>query len=278
MKIALICMGVLFLLALMLVAVLVFKYKKDKEKWIRNSEESFNRGKETAADIVRMTMDRVQEDKKRFIEMDFRDLQVEMMLALCSYGRRMDRIEEKIQSVVNLKVYMAEINKQLNTFTDNTIQLQRMVDEIGTVATSVRGIVQEAGGSVRQLNASMGAVGNISTEMELLMENVSKHINGLEEIVENASDIECKINQMFDSYADGPMERLEKLISLVGELGSDVDSIRNTVNDSFDKYGCDNVYSKLGNLDWSLSGIEGQLSDIKSAVARVQSDVSSLKQ
>lgn len=278
MKIALICMGVSLLLTLLLIAGLVFKYKKDKEKWIRNSEESFNRGKETAADVVRMTMDRIQEDKKRFAEMDFRDLQVEMMLALCSYGRRMDRIEEKIQSVVNLKVYMAEINKQLNTFTDNTIQLQRMVDEIGTAASSVRSTVQEAGGSVRQLSASMGAVGNISTKMELLMENVSKYIKGLEEIFESASDIECKINQMFDSYADGPMERLNKVISLIRELESDVDSIRNTVNDSFDKYGCDTVYSRIENLDCSLSGIEGQLADIKSAVAWVQSDVSSLKQ
>ena len=278
MIIALICMGVLLLLALMVIAAIVFKYRKDKEKWIRNSEESFNRGKETAADVVRMTMDRIQEDRKRFSEMDPRDLQVEMILALCGHGRRMDRIEEKIQSVVNLKVYMMEINKQLKTLTDNAICLQKMVDEVGTAASSVKTTVQETNGSVRQLNVSMGAVGDISVKMERLMDKVRNQLISLEEIGENASDIESKLNQMFDSYADGPMEKLNDIHSMVQDVKSGVDNIRSTVSDSLDQYGYDNVYSRLGDLKWSLSNMDSQLSDIKSAVDCVQSDVSSLSQ
>lgn len=107
------CYGLMLAIAAVLavglgiaIAVVVMLWKKDKIRLKEEAEEQYKKGKEEAADIIRMTIDKIQDDKGKLSDMSEKDLMVETMLALGSYGRRLDRIEEKIIAISNYKAFI----------------------------------------------------------------------------------------------------------------------------------------------------------------------------
>lgn len=86
--------------------IFYMKYKKDREMWKQIAEDSYNRGKDEASEIVRSTCDQIEEDKAKLAELSDRKLLIDIMLALGSYGRRLDRIDAKLKCITNYKAYI----------------------------------------------------------------------------------------------------------------------------------------------------------------------------
>ena len=90
--IAIIAVLVVAVIAAVTIWVLQLKYKKDKATWEQIAEDSYNRGKDEVSEILKSTCDQIQEDKAKLLELSDRELLIETMLALGSYGRRIDRM------------------------------------------------------------------------------------------------------------------------------------------------------------------------------------------
>ena len=99
----------LFAIAMLLlcgcvIIYLLIKLSKTKKNIEQVASDNLKRGREEAADFVRCTMDKVQDDKNKLNEMSDRELLIETMLALAGYGRRLDRIEERFKVYTIIKL------------------------------------------------------------------------------------------------------------------------------------------------------------------------------
>ncbi|MBE5866117.1 MAG: hypothetical protein E7292_07890 [Lachnospiraceae bacterium] len=253
MEYIIIIVSILLVAAIILIIVGAFKYKKDKEKWSIEAEDSFKRGKEEAADFIRMTMDKVQEDKTKLEAMSEKELLVETMLVLGGYGRRLDRMEEKMQSLINYKAYSEEMNKQINILTGSSVSLQNSISEVGNYVTSVKQMLQEATSSVRGLNNSLGDVGNVANRVEALSDTLNGLLQDLDMIKTETSHIVKGMYDLFNSYGEGPGQRLQ-------DIDENVSGIKSSM---------ENVEELIESVRYTVDGINGDVESIKSTVTGV---------
>lgn len=278
----------------------VLKYKRDKNKWALEVEDSFQKGKFEGEEVVRTTIDKITEDKLKWGTMCEKDLIVEALLALGTYGRRLDRMEEKVQYLIDYKAHSEEMNRQIATLQNSSLELQNNIIEIQKYSNSVRDILHDATESVEKLNASLGNAGIIRDKVNSLSSSLNGILTNLNKIKDETSHIVKGMYELFNSYGDGPGRKLEKIdenvseiVSKISDIEDVVNSISGTTNDidynvrdiqadvsgideikatlenNFNQYGYDNIYSKVDD-------VLNELSDVKSAVEETKSSCDGL--
>lgn len=263
-------MGLLIVLCVMAIAVIILKYKKDKIRWKQEVDDNFRRGKEEATDVIRMTIDKVQDDKSKLVTMSEKDLMIETMLALGGYGRRIDRIEEKMQVIINYKVCIEEMNKQFSNLSNGYVILQNNIKDTESFVNTFKTRVQETTNSINMLNNGLSEVGNIKQKVDKLVENLNKTVYMLESMNSQVVTITKNMNDVFDTYGDAPMVKLKKIDVTMSEMKSTVDNLYNTINAfeenmsdvkstvdyALDQQSWDSIYDRIEKLQAGLDSIK----------------------
>lgn len=267
------------------------KCEEIKREMTEHAENRYKAGKQDAVDVIRTTIDTIQNDKEEFEKMDEKNLLVETMLALGSYARRLDRIEEKIKIISNYNLYIESMNQAMEELRGNLDKQRNEIDEIDTFVKRFSSDSQRITSTVDMVNTRLADVANISSRTEEIITKLRVSTAELDNINDRVNDISEKMDGFFSNYSDSPMvvihtilNKTENIISQIDELGSelsaeigsidsniddvssDVKEIKELADSTLSIYGSYSVYEKVDDLKRDLDNIEYDVNHIKSSI------------
>ena len=230
MKVLCIILGILLALALIAGGILYLFYRHQKKKWIAAAEDNLRAGKEEAADIIRRTMDTVNDDKKRMEAMADKDILIEAMTALAAQHRRLDRMEEKMEVVVSYTASIDAMNKLIEAINSDLDALQAQFKDASSLVVSSRQAVQGLNTSVAQFNTTLGKTEDLQKKLTSITDTAQKTVKQLEGLDSKASTVVADTGKIFASYKDGPMEQLRALDEQLTSVRSTLDALSGKVD------------------------------------------------
>jgi len=197
------------------------------------------------------------------------------MMALASYGRRLDETNARLQTITDYKVYISEMNKQMQTLSESYDNLQSTVktaetslnDSImssqsklrETVETSKQSIeafnvkAELVSGNINILNNRLSTVENIRQKVDEINVDLSQSLNLLRSLQSQSSSIMSEMNGMLESYGQSPIAKIDKinhnvavLCNWVEELHDKFACVKRSDLDDLDKIG--NIHSLINEL------------------------------
>lgn len=262
MPIIAVVLGILLLVSIVFIAVLVLKGKRDKIRAEEKAEERYQKGRQEVTDIMKMTMDQIQDDRKKLSAMPEKDIMIEAMVALGGYGRRLDRMEAMLQCLSNYTAYMEKMNEQVNSFLSGAAGLQNIIKETETSVDSIKSLLQEANDGVSTLNKSLADVGNIKQRTDTLVSEMNATVSVLKEMDGRLASIAGRLNETFDSYGSGPLAKMDEMISAVSgfeDTLSDIESTVDSIKSSTDSYSTWDLYYKMSDIESKISDVESKV-------------------
>lgn len=236
-----------------LLVIKLFQMKKSIEQI---ATDNFRKGKEEAADFVRLTIDKVQEDKNKLNEMSDKELLIETMLALGGYGRRLDRIEEKLQGIYNYKAYTEALAEQIKTIAGMSVDLITNVSSTSETVEGFKRLIEAARKDVHKLNNSIGEVEYIKERIISLLESVNNSVYELEILNNKLTVIQEKIEGIYEykRYLDEIVVLVNKVSELSERLASSITDNDNKVR-SF-THAVQSAHVGVDKLNDSISDVE----------------------
>ena len=205
------------------------------------------------------------------------------MLALGSYGRRIDRIDSKLKCITNYKTYIDDMNKQTHTLTQSFVVLEGNISTTASVINGLRQTVQETSANIHTLITDLG-------NLQGLHSTINTHVSSLHGVEESLtylhgriSEIIENMDEILDTYDQSPMSKLKSIIEDLAELTDAVSSVRSelcnlsdtaehiqtTVDDAVDEY-------EYGSLCHRIADITSKFSNLESKIESLESDLSSV--
>lgn len=230
MKTLAIILGILLALCLIGTGIFYLYYRHQKKKWIAAAEDNLRAGKEEAADIIRRTMDTVNDDKKRMEAMADKDILIEAMTALAAQHRRLDRMEEKMEVVVSYTASIDAMNKLIEAIGGDLDALQTQFKEASSLVVSSRQAVQGLNTAVAQFNTTLGKTEDVQKQLTSMTDAAQKTLKQLEGVDTKANTVVTETNKMFAAYKDGPMEQLRALDAQLTSVRGTLDALTGKVD------------------------------------------------
>jgi predicted nucleic acid-binding Zn-ribbon protein len=254
----LIMLGIIVLLAISLTVTIIL-FVKSRKKWLLNSQNQYLKGREEgkteAVGIINETINRIENDRDKLNQMSEKELLVSTMMALASYGRRMDETNARLDTITDYKAYISEMNKQMKVLSESYDNLQNTVinaekslnDSIMSSETELKGVVGSAKHSIESfnqtaniasnnvdtLNSRLSNVGDLQRQIDNINTDLNNSLELLESLHAQSSSILSEMNGMLTSYGQSPITKLE-------QIKHNVDAVYEWVND---------LYIKFENLD-----------------------------
>ena len=218
-------------------------------------------------------MDKIQDDKIKLKEMSDRELMTETLIALAGYGRRLDRIEEKLQGVYNYKAYTEGLAKQIKSISDLAIGLTENISGSLETVVGFKQLVNIARMDVDKLNTSIHDVENVKERIYSLVENVNNSVDELSTLNEKMTVIETKIQGIYEykKYLDEIVELVNKVKTLSDILGTSIANNDNRIK-SFNQT-VQTAYNSVDRLNDSLSDVESLKIKIASVVDNINKSI-----
>lgn len=262
--------------------VIIMWWKNDKVKWEEKAQECYKRGKEEADEVIRITIDKIQDDKKKLSEMTEKELMVETMLVLGSYGRRLDRIEDKIIAISNYKAYIDSMNQQVQALAAHVLSLQDNINVAGTQVAIFKQDVVEIMNYVSEVNVKLAEVGNIGEKVDGLISKLSSNVAVMEDMNSQVNFISGKMDSFFENYSESPVVMLNSIKSLLSDVQyavSDMESSLSEVSDSVDNFDrlLSDIRSGMSEAFDQYSGFSlyGKVESLKSEISSMKSTIDS---
>lgn len=254
----LIMLGIIVLLTISLTVTIIL-FVKSRKKWLLNSQNQYLKGREEgkteAVGIINKTINRIENDRDKLNQMSEKELLVSTMMALASYGRRMDETNARLDTITDYKAYISEMNKQMKVLSDSYDNLQNTVinaekslnDSIMSSETTLKEVVGSAKHSIESfnqtaniasnnvdtLNSRLSNVGDLQRQIDIINTDLNNSLELLESLHAQSSSILSEMNGMLTSYGQSPITKLE-------QIKRNVDAVYEWVND---------LYNKFENLD-----------------------------
>ena len=267
--------------------ILCLKYKKNKAVWAQIAEDSYIRGKDEASEIIKSTCDQIEDDKNRLSGLSDRELLVETMLALGTYGRRIDRIDEKLKCITNYKAYIDDMNKQTYALSQSFVVLEGNISTTAGVINGLRQTIQETSTHIHKLIVDLSSLTNLHIKID-------NHVQTLYGVEENLSYIHGKIAAVVEdmeavmgTYDQSPMTKLKgierEIVNLaevvasirndVGSISGATDKIKTAIDDSMEEYTYGSLFYRIADIADKLSSLESEVGSVSSKVYDIKSTV-----
>lgn len=252
---------------------LLIKLSATKKSVEQIAADNLKKGKEEAADFIRITMDKVQEDKSKLNEMSDRELMIETMLALAGHSRRLDRIEEKLQGIYNYKAYTEGLAEQIKAISGMAVGLTEDISSSAATVAGFKQLVEAARIDVDKLNTSITDVETIKERIYSLINNINNSVGELTTLNDKLTIIEGKIQRIYEykQYLDEIVEQVSRVKMLSDALATSITDNDNKVR-SFNQT-VQHAYNGVDKLNGSLSDVESLKARIASVVENINKSV-----
>lgn len=255
------------------VAGLIFfwvKYRKSKKSVDKVATENLRKGKEEASELIRHTMDKIQDDKNKLNGMTDRELSIETMLALSGYARRLDRIEEKLQGIYNYKACTEAITEQIKGISNMSLELKNNIVSTTNGVESFKQCITLTKTDVDRLNQSISDVGLLNNRICALIGNINNSLSQLTEMNEHLVSLEKQIQGVYayKQYLEDIVTQVNTSQELTQKLNNGISEYDNKIRNF--NITVSNAYSSVDKLNNSISGVE----DIKGRIITVMNAMS----
>ena len=239
----LILIGILVLLLISLTVTIVI-FIKSRKKWKLDSENQYIKGKEDgktdAISVINATINSIENDKNKLNQMSEKELMVSTMMALASYGRRLDETNARLETITDYKTYISEMNKQMHALSDSYNNLQSTVktaetslnDSIISSQAKLNETVESSKQSIESfnlkanlvseniniLNSRLSNVGDIRSRVDEINTELSQSLDLLISLHEQSSIIMSKMNETIESYGQSPIAKIDQINQSLGVI------------------------------------------------------------
>lgn len=271
------------LIAAIIIWFLIQKNNQDREKWKQIANDNFFKGKDSVSDIVRETCDKIEEDREKLSKMSDRELMVEIMLALGSYSRRIDRIEAKIQCITNYKAYIDDMNLHTQKLTQSFILLDSNISSVNSTVENLRTTIQYTSSGIHKLLSDLGNLENLHTIMGKHIQELYKTQTDITSLQQRVEFVVREMNDVMITHDQTPMKKLKSIETELNEIKSMTTNIDGSVKNisvasgkiktllvnAFDEY-------EINSLCYRLSEIQTQVDQLDS-LSNIFDDIKSIK-
>lgn len=263
------------------------KYKKDKAKWEQIAENNYEQGKDEAYEIVKSTCDQIEEDKTKLSELSDHELLIEIMLALGSYGRRIDRIDAKLKCITNYRVYIDDMNRKTRALSQSFSTLEGSLSTTAAVIDNLQQTIQEASINIHKLIVDLGSLTSLHTKIS----NHVSELNGVEEMLsylhDNISSVVEDMDNIMRTYDESPMVKLDAIQNEIENLtvvlssvcsgleniSDTAETIKSTIDDSVDEYEYNSLCHRIADISRKIVNLESELSSTSEKITDVKATV-----
>lgn len=273
MEIYAIIITVISILCVAGITILLVKLIKTNKKIEQIAADNLKRGKEEAADFMRLTMDKVQEDKNRLNGMSDKELMIETMLALAGHGRRLDRIEGKLQGIYNYKAYTEGLAEQIRALSQMAVGLTEDISGSSKTVVDFKQLVNATRTDVDKLNTSISDVETVKERIHSLVEDINNSLGELKTLNDMLSTIEGKIQGIYEykKYLDEIVEQVGNVKALSEMLALSITENDNKVR--WFNETVQNANKGVDKLNNSLAEVESLKTRIASVVEKMDKSI-----
>ena len=296
-KLLFILIGILFL-ALVSLTVIIILFVKSRKKWKLNSQNQYLNGKEDgkkeAVSIIKETINSIENDKNKLNQMSEKELMVSTMMALASYGRRLDETNARLETITDYKSYISEMNKQMEALSESYENLQTTVktaesslnNSIMSSQTKLNESVEASknsidafnvkaelvSGNLNILNTRLSSVGDIRQRVDEINGDLSQSLELLRSLQIQSSSIMSEMNGMLESYGQSPIAKIDKINHNVAVLANWVEELHRKFEyvSGSDLEKIEEIHSRINELHDKFSYVSSsdldRIDDIYSAV------------
>ena len=216
-----------------------------------------------------------------------RELLIDSVKIISSYGKRLDLIELKLKSVDEFQTSYASLNQKLNAMRTSADDLNKLIKTVNETSNRYNSTTMQLNNEVAELNQQVKNLHDISPKINSITQNVDESMDILEStsaklreltyrmneimediqnkskgIIEKNLEHTCSIQHKLvtecdDSYTNSLASRLVAILRELSDLSSDVSSIR---------YDVSNIESDVSNLRSNMSNIECGINNLSSMV------------
>lgn len=227
---------VLLLTVLAFLAVIRFRsagYEKEIRRLQKAAEDSYTRGRDEASELLRRTCDKIEEERGNLEICSDRELMIRIMLSMGSFGRRMDRIEEKLEVITHYKDYLEDMHTKVRSLSQSYILLEK---DIAAVSAMIHRLQNAIGDTANGITNLLEEVADIATVRHTVSEYITQlsDISGkLEELHIRTASVTENMAQVMDTCDQSPMKKLKTIeIEITG-----LSLLLNTVMDRMEDAG-----------------------------------------
>lgn len=273
------------------IGIFYLKYRKDKATWKQIAEDSYTRGKDEAAEIVRSTCDQIEDDKAKLSDLTDRELLIDIMLALGAYGRRIDRIDAKLKCITNYKTYIDEMTALTHNLSQRFSVLEDFISRTAATSNDLRQTVNATSNNIEMLIDALGDLENLHTIISNHVHNLSCVTQTLRTSQERISNVVDDMNAVMEVCDQSPMAKLRSIEAEIDALAEVADTIRTDLNsvssttreiksaidDSMEEYSYGSLFYRIADIASSVSSTRSAISDIESRLGGVSSELGDVK-
>ena len=292
---------IIFLLVMVLgICICILVFRKQKQKWLDYAEMRYSQGKDESTDFVRRTIESVHLDKERYSSMQEKELLVEVMMTLGGHARRLDRMEDKLGSIINFKEYMDGINDQINTVKKNTEQLKELIQKATKEAEIVQDSSEQMTNSILLFNQKLDMAENVKIKVNSIASDLEKISNVLIETTNRINVLAASSQKMIEVIGDGPIQKIGVIQKDISNLDRLMGSMKTTIGDiqgnvcyevaarikesemrilnsndelkgEFDSWSYDSMRQNVDDIKGRVDDMKDMIDDMKSTVDRALS-------
>lgn len=277
---------IIICLCTVIICVLMIRQREERQKWKKIAADNYARGQDEASELLKATCDKIEQERQRLEEQSEKDLLVEIMLALGSYGRRLDRIDGKLRCISSYKTYIDDMNSRTQKLTQSFIALDSSVSATASAVSGLRKTIQQTGSEIQTLISQLSGMEELGQAVSGYSSELNQVELTLEYLQEKVASIVEEMKTVTVAYDQSPMKKLNTIEMEITGLNLLANSIRDTVSglseasekletklrESADDSGFAAVSAKLDALSGEVGSVRSAVSDIQGRVDRLAED------
>lgn len=273
------------------IPIIVYSHRKKIKRLEEEANKSYIAGKEEAVSYYREVLDRIPSDLNTLNSMSEKELLVNIVKSLAGYGRRIDRIEDKLSYIYNYQKYIDIMNCSAIDLEKRSIELCEKYDTTNENMKALNACISNSEVAIKKLNNSVGNVGDLNKKIYEKLSDINEASKKLQNIESIQSNIIREMNNSFDVYGETPMvklrnieqttlncfETLNDVVSDISNMNEQVYSIKSTVKD-IDNNTSDSSYHDIDDVYNEVYDVKRIMDDddLKSTVSSIYSEVTSI--
>ena len=277
---------IIICLCTVIICVLMIRQREERQKWGGVAADNYARGQDEASELLKATCDKIEQERQRLEEQSEKDLLVEIMLTLGSYGRRLDRIDGKLRCISSYKTYIDDMNSRTQKLTQSFIALDSSVSATASAVSGLRKTIQQTGSEIQTLISQLSGMEELGQAVSGYSSELNQVELTLEYLQEKVASIVEEMKTVTVAYDQSPMKKLNTIEMEITGLNLLANSIRDTVSglseasekletklrESADDSGFAAVSAKLDALSGEVGSVRSAVSDIQGRVDRLAED------
>jgi len=248
--------------------ILTMKHRKEQRKWERVAQDNYTRGQDDASQLLRDTYDKIEADRNQLSILSDREILMQIMEALGSYGRRLDRVDAKLQFVTHYKTYIDDMNSKARSLTQNFIVLENDISSTASMIHKLQNTIGDTADGISTLLEEIDSMGSVHHTVTDYISQLSRIEQTLEQLHKSTAHIVEEMSTVMDTHDQSPMRKLKTIELEINGLNLLASTIQENITELSEN--TRNIGNSLENSREDTADISSRLKGISSTLSQLE--------